>query len=450
MKNILFVSDSFLGGGLETRIIEQIKTLKKNRIKPFLLCHQLNPLYSKHFIASSDALLMHTPNNNISAEIVLKDVDTICNFCIKNDIDFIDCNPFWCLLPTVLASQKLNIPCSFTLHGVTSGNFIAKEFLSAQILYNLALSYGFDQIFAVAEYLLNLYPQLTNTSIIRNGFNINDLRQKKFKNTQKAAIASRLDEPKSQIIIDFLPKLYKCNAIKQIDIFGNGDCPIVKNFIIDNHLEDKVHIQGWTENLSESVYKGDYMIIFGMGRVILDAIKSGIPAGVLGYGGFAGLVSRSRLIEFSKNNLTSWQESNTTLTYELNQLFKKPSNYLFKSDDLSIFNNNIIWENYYSIIKETKVTNQPFLNNIYNLLLADPSINILNNDSLFLECVRMFSDGNKPISPDLFYSIFQEQFDKIHKLQKNVKELQNNVNQKLSKRIIRKINSYSHKKTNNI
>ena len=424
MKNILFINDAFIGGGLETRVIEQIKILKNHKIRPFLLCRELNEAYSKHFIAVSDALTLKSKHDVISARDIIKDVDNICNFCLENKIDFIDCNPFWCALPATLAANKLQTPISFTLHGKISADFISKEYLTAQALYDTIFSYGFTQIFAVAEYLKDLYPHIPNIEIIRNGLPINRLESQSFKNSKRIAIASRLDEPKTQIIIDFLPKVYKSKAIEQIDIYGDGDhLPQLQDYITKHQMADKVNLCGWAKNFPKELNKKQYMLVFGMGRVVLEAIKSGVPVGILGYSGFVGLVNRDNLLYFSRNNLTSWEEPHTDLSHELKLLFRKPNNYLFKSGQLSIFNVEKIWQGYYTIINQLEYQDSDIIKKIYDELLQNPDANILTDKELFLTCVRLLSDGTHSISPRLFYNIFQNQFDQINSLSKEISSL---------------------------
>lgn len=424
MKNILFISDAFLGGGLETRVIEQIKILKNHKIKPFLLCREINEAYSKHFVAVSDALTLKSKHDAISAQDVIKDVDTICNFCLENKIDFIDCNPFWCALPAALAANRLQTPISFTLHGKISADFISKEYLTAQTLYDTIFSYGFTQIFAVAEYLEDLYPYIPNAKIIRNGLPINHLESQSFKNSKKVAIASRLDEPKTQIIIDFLPMVYKSKAIEQIDIYGDGDhLSQLQDYIAEHHMTDKVNLCGWSKNFSKELNQKQYMLVFGMGRVVLEAIKSGVPVGILGYSGFVGLVNRDNLLHFSRSNLTSWEEPHTDLSRELKRLFRKPNNYFFKSGQLSIFNVEKIWQEYYTIINQLEYQDSSIIKKIYDELLQNPNANILTDKELFLTYVRLLSDGSHPISSRLFYNIFQNQFDQIDSLSKEVSSL---------------------------
>ena len=417
MKNILFISDAFLGGGLETRLLEQTKSLKSHKINGFLLCRECNQVYANQFVKASDALTVKPSSESISVQNIIDDVNTICEFCTKNKIDYIDCHPFWCALPAALAANKLHLPISFTLHGEISANFISKDYLAAQSLYDLIFSYGFDQLFAVAEYLTNLYSYLPNISIVRNGLSLDNLTKHSFNQTNKVAIASRLDEPKAKLIIDFLPELYASEQIQQIDIYGDGDyATILQHFIASHHFEDKVKLRGWINDFAETLSKGHYMLVFGMGRVVLEALKSSVPVGVLGYGGFAGLINHDNLLDFSKSNLTSWQKSSSSLSDELNNLINNPKDYFFTAKQLSIFNNTIIWNNYLETIQGLSFHDKPILSSLNDWLLNHPNRNIYDDEELLLHCVRSLSDGGHPISSRLYYNTFQYQFDHIYQL----------------------------------
>ena len=419
----MFISDNFLGGGLETRIVEQIKTLKNHNVKAFLLCHKSNDIYKNNFVAISNSLIPLS-GEVLTAQTILDNVDSICNFCMENDIDYIDCHPFWCALPAALAAERLHIPISFTLHGKISANFIGKEHLTAQSLYDVIFSYGFDQIFAVAEYLTELYSYLPNIEIVLNGLPINSLSAKPFKNTKKVAIASRLDEVKAGLIIDFLPTLYETKAIEQIDIYGDGDhFEQLQTFITEHRMANRVNLCGWTKDFAKTIEDNQYMLAFGMGRVVLEAMKVGVPVGVLGYGGFAGLVNHNNLADFSKNNLTSWQESPTTLSIELKKLFKKPNDYIFNSNQLSIFNIERIWQKYFDTISILSHKDNPITHSLYIWLHEHPSTNIFDDQELLLADIRTLSDGNHPISQRLFYNTFQCQFDRIHSLSTEIESL---------------------------
>ena len=439
MKNVLFVADCFTGGGQETRIVEQIKILKRKRIRFYLLCNKFNPIYKKYFAEVSESLKLNDRLQKISANDVLTDVDTICNFCVKYDIDYIDCHPSMCILPAVLAAERVNTPISFTLHGVASGDFITNpNHLPGRTLYHLAINYGFDKYFAVAEYLTTLYSFLTNVSIVRNGSFLNSIKYRGFKNTRAVAIASRLDVVKAQLVIDFLPSVYKSKAIDKIDIYGDGDgIHNIKTFVSENHLEDKVCIKGWEKDLSKKLSEGDYMLVFGMGRVVLDAILSGTPVGVLGYGGFAGFVNHSNLQDFAKDNLTSW-ETKAELPAELKHLFIKPSDYIFDKKDLDEFNAEAIWQKYYDTIITIEHSKNEVSQKVFSLLLKNPDADILSDQDLFLEYIRLLADGDRPLSQKLFFAIFQKQFDISEGYKRQIAEKNAQLRQK-NKPFLKKI-----------
>lgn len=438
MKNILFIADSFMGGGLETRIIDQINYLKKKKISVFLICREYSHSYDGTFDAVSNALQTHTSTTSITAKDILNDVNAICAFCKEHDIRYIDCHPFWCALPATIAAEKLKIPISFTLHGVISADFIDNKYITAKALYQLVFSYGFDRLFAVAEYLSDLYLYLPIKTILHNGFPTSNIKNKKFKPTGNVAAVSRLDEVKTQLIIDFLPSLYKQKVVKKIDIYGSGEYyNQLANFIDQNHYNDKVSLLGWEKDISNKIYKNDYMAVFGMGRVIVEAIEAGVPAGVLGYGGFAGFVNHNNLIDFSKTNLTSWNKTKDSLEKEFNQLFKMPDYYLFNKQDLSDFDSENIWKLYYETILSINHTEKIPIQTITRYLESHPDINILTNEELLLCCVRLLSDGSNPISPRLFYALFQKQFDEIYELKQQIAGLSTSMPQKIYHKIIK-------------
>ncbi|MBR6505270.1 glycosyltransferase [Candidatus Saccharibacteria bacterium] len=438
MKNILFIADSFMGGGLETRIIGQVNFLKKKKIPVYLICREYSHSYDGTFDAVSDALQTHTSTTSITAKNILNDVNAICAFCKEHDIKYIDCHPFWCTLPAALAAEKLKIPISFTLHGVISADFIDNKYTTAKTLYQLVFSYGFDRLFAVAEYLSDLYPYLPIKTILHNGFSASNIKNKKFQPTGNVAVVSRLDEVKTQLIIDFLPSLYEQKVVKKIDIYGNGEYyNQLADFINQNHYEDKISLLGWEKDVSDKIYKSDYMAVFGMGRVIVETIEAGVPAGVLGYGGFAGFVDHNNLIGFSKTNLTSWNKAKDSLEKEFNQLFKMPDYYLFNKQDLSDFESENIWKLYYETIISINHTEKVPSQTIAHYLEGHPDINILTDEELLLSCVRLLSDGSNPISPRLFYALFQKQFDEICELKQQVAELSTSIPKKIYHKIIK-------------
>lgn len=374
MKNVLFISDSFLKGGLESRIISQINQLKKHKVNAFLACEQFdksNLPYFKEILHIKNLQSYNNPNPPIRE--VIKTRNSLVNFCKKNKIDFIDCHPFCCVLPAVLCAHQTNIPISFTLHGIASGDFINYDYPETQIIFYLTMKYGIDQFFAVAEYLKNQYSFLSPDILIaRNGTTFNKTEIKPLaphKTTGRFAIASRLDDPKTQIILDFLPLIHNFKTINVIDIYGDGTAKEKLESFIQKHNYTKVSLKGWSNNLIHDLLHNDYDAVFGMGRVVLDVITSNIPVGILGYRGFAGFVTPDNLVEFAKTNLTSWKSIDTsTIEKSIKNVQKDPKKYILNRNDLLLFDDSSNWNQYLHAINLLVHNNNTVIHHL-NLLL---------------------------------------------------------------------------------
>ena len=378
MKNILIISDGFLYGGFETRTLRELVEAKKHHYNIFLAC--IN--YNQEENAFKQVLILKHPLSDyddfIESKNILETRDQIINFCKKNHIDLMECHPYWCLLPATLAAEKLRIPITCTLHGVTSGNFITPSptNIGLRTLYYLVFKYGFDQIIAVAEYLCKQYAYLSpNITITRNGINLPEKTRPHYTpHNGSFCIASRLDIPKTRLIKDFLPTLHTLSEVHHIDIFGNGDqLESLKTFIELNHFF-KVSIKGWQKNLPQVLTDNHYVAVFGMGQVALEAFSSNTPVGILGYGGFAGLINKTKnLSYFMKNNFTDWKTYNIDLKKELQELKKNPNNYLLSYQEISKFDQSNIWNSHFKTEESFSYSEKPILNILNHLLDTQPN-----------------------------------------------------------------------------
>lgn len=209
MKNILFVCDSFLQGGLETRIIEEVKFYKTLNINVYLACEKFSNNNKSYF---KDILhLTSLPQTDINVKDIIENRNAISRFCKEHSIEYLECQPFWCIIPATLAAEKNKLPINYTLHGVGSGNFTNPRFLESTMLVYLCLKYGFDKTFAVAEYLTDLYSFIfPKAKIFRNGISLKkEIPEYSPSEHGRIAIASRLDSIKTPLIIDFLELLKK-------------------------------------------------------------------------------------------------------------------------------------------------------------------------------------------------------------------------------------------------
>ncbi|RYC74957.1 glycosyltransferase [Candidatus Nanosyncoccus alces] len=406
MKNILIVSDGFLYGGFETRTLRELIEAKKHHYNVFLACIDYNHKYN----VFKQVLILKHPLSDYSDSIKTKNIlatrDQIINFCKENHIDIIECHPYWCLLPTALAAEKLHIPITCTLHGVASGNFINPSLtnIGLRTIYYLTLKYGFDQIIAVAEYLFKQYSYLSSNIIItRNGIDVSEKPRPPYSpHDGYFCIASRLDVPKTKLIKEFLPTLHALPETQHVDIFGDGDqLDPLKTFVNQNHF-NKISVKGWGRNLPQVFANNHYAAIFGMGQVVLEALNSNTPAGVLGYGGFAGLINGDKnLSYFAENNFTDWKTHKTDLKKELQKLKKNPDDYLLSYQEISKFNQSNIWDIHFKTEESFTYSEKPIFNTL-NYLLD-------NHHNAKLDLKNFLSKTDLPnMQNDVVYQLFLE------------------------------------------
>lgn len=419
MKNILFVGDSFLKGGLESRIISQIGQFKKHHINFFLACEDFdesNLSYFKDVLRLSNLQSINNPHPSVRE--IIRNRDLLIDFCKKHKIDLIDCQPFCCVLPATLCAQKTNTPISFTLHGIISGDFVDYNYPETRLLFYLAMKYGVDQIFAVAEYLEDLYSFLSpNILIARNGTSFQRKRSShQLPSTGKFAIASRLDQPKTKLIIEFLPLIHDLKSVNSIEIYGDGDSKDSLASFIQKSGLSKVSLKGWSNTLIDDIKQGDYDAIFGMGKVVLDALNANTPIGILGYGGFAGFVTSTNIKDFAKTNLTSWDQiPPAKIKTTINDVQKHPEKYKLSLKDLSIFNDEQNWDHYLQIIKTLRPQNHPIIQQ-FNTLLDQPH---KTNQPLQISKLIQKLDPLLQNTNDIFYRTLS-----THNLQLNFLETQ--------------------------
>ncbi|MDO4612103.1 MAG: hypothetical protein Q4B29_01420 [Candidatus Saccharibacteria bacterium] len=372
MKSILYVCEKFRNGGLEEKILSEVVNNKKHNIKSFLISNDILEKHTKTFEKTLKIDSSPINKEHINTKNILKNRDAICSFCKKHNIEFIECHPNFISIPTILAAEKLNLPITFTLHGIVSCHFSYQHNTKTYLFVYILLKYGFDQYFAVAEYLQEIFSFLSSNMLIsRNGFYPNTQLYERPQNQNKIAIASRLDSDKSQIIIDFLQFLQGVRPPLVIDIYGNGDnINNVDDYIKNKNIHHQITLKGWQQNLAEHLTKNRYNAVFGMGRAALDAIKSKTPCGILGYGGFIDFLVPDNFDTFLKINLTSWDSFPKDKSFEklLKDVFYNPEKYIIQDCQLKLLDNDILWAKHFEEINNINFKNKPIISKINSIL----------------------------------------------------------------------------------
>lgn len=433
MKNILFISDTFLEGGMETRISEANREYKKRNIKPFLACDTLKKtIYCKDFHKMSDNFNFIPTNGQLHVKDIIENSNKLVSLCKKEKIDLIECQPFWNLLSATIAAQQCKIPITYTLHGTVSGNFIDPKYSEANVLFYLLFAFGVDQIYAVSKRLSDIYSYISKDIIVtQNGIPLDNFPKKVFYRTGIFAIASRLDQPKTATIIDFLPKLYTSEYSSRIDIYGDGDnFNTLKNFITKNNYDDKVCLHGWVDNLKQKFIKNQYDCVFGVGRVAIDAISTKTPVGVVGSDGFVGLVNKDNLPYFTKNNfLSSGLQEINDIQKELTDLYRNPKKYTFNKNDLDMLDASKIWQQHILLEQNLVFREKEAIKEIMDILIHNQNEELLLGTNLigsFTSILNKYNQ-NKLIPAELLIGTASALTNKISKYQEQLSSLEGSL-----------------------
>lgn len=436
MKRVLFVSDCFLHGGLESHIVEQVEEYRNNGIEAFLACDSFEKgRYEGVFKGIFPNIKFIPKDCVLSARTILNCANKIARICKENKIDFIECQPFLNIIPATIAAEKCKIPISYTLHGTASGDFIDHGvFREASIVVYICLHFGFDWMFAVSERLAEMYAYLSkNISIVRNNMVVVAGAGKKFDKSGRFAIASRIDPPKFEVVIDFLPQLYEAKQVKLVDIYGDGGhYKALLDFIKEHNYEDKIVLKGWVDNLSDVFCREGYDCVFGVGRIVMDAISARTPVGILGYGGFTELLDRDNIGAYAKTNFISWDPSEEgALNKAIGKLYKDPKRFVFGKKDLSMFDANRNWRVHISQLEKCQYKEKLIIRKLENLLKSSLDENILGGAGVFDALYKLLVEsGDMYTYMNSLRVVHDYYFEKASILENRVTELNRQAREK--------------------
>ena len=349
MKRVLFVSDYFTHGGLETRTLELVSFYKKHGIESFLACDVLAP---EHKAIFEDTLQL--PLLDTSFYTIVQNTDALVNFCKTNKIDMIDCQPWHCFIPAVLASGIQHLPISYTAHGIYALPSI--DDILNPFFYSL-LELKRPQCFVVSDFLLDYYKDKfvdCNTNVARNGVSLSNLPKLKIGNSNKWAYASRLSPEKTKPLLDSLPIIER-SGVKQLDIFGDGECKGQIEKYIAEHPEGslKINLRGWCQDLQEELAPNGYTGFFGMDRAAIEAMAIGLPVVILGFNGFGPAVHEGTFVSLLSQNFSSHDRtlSEEEVLRNIADVQKRPKNYNVEELVKKYLDSDQLWDGYLNIVK---------------------------------------------------------------------------------------------------
>ncbi len=336
--NILFISDNFKKGGLETHVETFFKKLKQHNNIGLLFASNFSDTPYFKSIDLYTEKLFNIEVSDYSPIATLKLSKQLTKIVEYNPVDLIHAHPFISILSSFLSAVEKNIPFAFTLHGKAS--LFAPDEVSNLFLKTIVFKNGLG--FSV------------NPSFIPDG-NIhylpNPIDEEFWKNYSESnsgeyvLIVSRLDTDKSQSVALALGKLKSLNI--PIIVAGDGQ---EKDKLEKEHPFAKFVGYKTGKELRDLMLKAAF--ICGMGRVVLEASFLRKPVILLNYEGDLIILDdeifkRAKNFNFNGSNLT--EESN--ILDKIKSAVKKNALPVISWDLLKDFSATAVIEKYINTVE---------------------------------------------------------------------------------------------------
>lgn len=338
-KNILIVTDNFTRGGLENFIINRISALKQNYNFVFAITnYQSRPALKDYKIIKLKTSLSATTAD------VLSDVKTIEKIIQQEKIDLIEVHPFYSFAPTMLAANICGIPCTYFVHGPAS--VANDQRFNAKFLQRFFMTHFCRHIFSVKPQLINALKtsyHVENAHFLPNTIDTTAHKQVTPAKNHHYALFSRLDPDKISSIILALQSCRGGGA--HLDIYGDGSARTeLQNYIAKNRLSKFAKIHPWVNQWTDLL--PNYQAVFGVGRVVIEALASGFPVVLVGNDKLGPAITPDNYSHYQYYNFTNSANrslSPAEFSEELKKLDKiKPSelktlrSYVIRNHDNSV------------------------------------------------------------------------------------------------------------------
>lgn len=284
-------------------------------------------------------------------------------YCRVENITHIHAHPFYSFLVAALVAQRTHLPFFLTLHGPASIDGL-KEPLP-EMLFRGAVLPAAQRVLCVSEETKVLLQSISSTpcGVLPNRFTPSESYSPTSWAPGKPWLwAGRLDDPKLVGLVDLIDKIKGLEI--ELHIYGDGPSRSkLEDMRRDGEGDfDFVTLKGWQSDLPSIM--GDYGVVAGMGRVILEAASLNTPSLLVGYDGVKGFVDRS-LFETAAFSNFSGRNLPTIAHEEIRKLISRLPNTIADlqfGDWLSSENGEAqVWDQYTQVIGEDDRTDSPLL-----------------------------------------------------------------------------------------
>lgn len=307
MSNILIVAENFKLGGLETNILTMIKLLRAEGHTVFFATQKNSDLNIIEPLLED--VFYFEPLLPLTGSQLIEFCEEMGEFLVAKNIDRMHIHPYVTFIPASVAAAIHNIPFDIIVHSpmnlsaVYGGMFriAVKELVMAQAQKVYCVS---PEVMSFINNLnsdlpLKLLPNAIDTDLFAS---CNDREKSDF------FIVSRIDGDKLIGLKEAVKYIVECHGdeldANQLIIVGDGEARqefegwINKEFV--NH--GNIKFIGRSDNIAETLKNAK--VVFGMGRVALEACSLNVPVVLTGYDGLKGFVTHHNIDSFFENNFS--------------------------------------------------------------------------------------------------------------------------------------------------
>lgn len=307
MARILIVTQNYTIGGLETNILTFCKALNKKGHQVYLVTSTesvITPLVP--FLTDFKLLDRWLPLTGSNAQYVTSQIK---EFIVNNEIEYAHLHPYEGLLPASVAATACGIPYFVTIHSPLNLDplygAVYRLFMKECLFPNA------EVIYCVSEETrgeLLRFGLGGNMKVLPNPIDTQLFSPVNWRGDGDYLLISRLDENKIEGVKSALAMVSRIKEKNQdhrkFIILGDGTAKNALKDWIDNQFpnNDWIEMLGYKSDVSR--YISNSSIVFGMGRVVLEAGAMNVPVVLCGYDGIKGLINTGNINEFAISNFS--------------------------------------------------------------------------------------------------------------------------------------------------
>ncbi|MEC1744260.1 glycosyltransferase [Schinkia azotoformans] len=407
MANILFITQNFLLGGLETHIENVCKMLKQENHNIYLVASKSsNPEIISEYLSGYHLIDGWTPTTGENVKYVS---DEIKKYIKEKNIDIAHIHPYESFLAGGIAAVDSGIPHTVTIHSPLNISpvygSIYRIFVKSCLLPAAAKIYCVSE---EAKKAIESQEIASKIDIMPNPIDANIFSEAKWDLNNHFAFISRLDEDKIQgakEVIKFVHFFNESNKAhtKDLRIIGDGTAlNELKQWIEMNYSNpDWIKIIGLSNEVQK--YIATSSVVFGMGRVAIESGIMNIPTVLVGYDGIKGFICKNNVKNIADYNFSGRNVENIsfeTLANLIHNMESRLDDYRLRQSFIEKNSIDRIHENYLNDINEL-ASHKPITPNwirpVKNIINENVKDNILDFKFInnWLDKLQLNSDNSE-------------------------------------------------------